>query len=225
MSLARYQIDVWEKVGPGVQAALIESIERMPASERQKDCELVTAVCETVLSPEMEGSVWNANSVTLRTGAVPPSHVASIRESAISILFDLFKSSTTDAAKRKIIIALRHAGYTGGRTETSDDLLKLTLSNSKRVVDFFLENIAALSYELMETLEHEYLWDYRRARDIAKAPKRERCHTAATALVGVIRKLRDRFNSDETYVKFKVLVGYRVGVSATVAGRRRRQSR
>jgi hypothetical protein len=208
VSLARYEIDVWQKVGPGVQAALIESVERMPASERQKDRELITAVCETVLSPEMEGSVWNANSVTLRTGSVPPSQVAPIRESAISILFDLFKNSTSDAEKRKTIIALRHAGYTGGRTEASDDLLKLTLSNAKRIVDFFLENAAALSYELMETLEHEYLWDYRRARDIAKAPKREQCHAAATALVEAIRQLRDRFNSDESYIKFKVLVGY-----------------
>src|SRR6266478_14245 len=117
-SLARYEIDVWTQVGPGVQAMLVDAVSALAPEERDRDRKLVIAVCQAVLSPEMEGAVWNANSVTLRTGAIPViPEVVKIREKAIAILFELFKFAKADGERRELLNTLRQAGYTGGRSE------------------------------------------------------------------------------------------------------------
>jgi len=208
-SLAKYEMDVWAKVGPGVQSTLLDAVGALTPEDRAHSRKLVIAVCEAVLSPEIEGAVWNANSVMLRTGTVPiNADVIKIRETAISFLFELFKVAKTDAERRELISTLRRAGYSGGRAETSDELLRLTLSDATRVAQFFLKGAGPLSYELMETLEHDYWYDYRRARDICKLDGRSKCHEAARQLMGAIERLRDKFNDDQTFVKFKVLVGF-----------------
>jgi hypothetical protein len=208
-SLARYEIDVWTQVGPGVQATLVDAVSALSPEERVRDRELVVAMCQAVLSPEMEGAVWNANSVTLRTGAIPVlPEIVKIREKAISILFELFKAAKADGERRELLNTLRQAGYTGGRAEIGDDLLNLTLKNSTQIVEFLLSDAGPLSYELMETLEHDYWREYRRARDISRSEARVNCRAAAMLLMAAIEKLRDKYNEDQTYVKFKVLVGF-----------------
>ena len=208
-SLAKYQMDVWAKVGPVVQVRLLDAVGSLTPEERVRDRELVIAVCEAVLSPEVEGAIWNANSVTLRTGAVPViPEIVKIRDKAISCLFELFKATKTDRERRELINTLRQAGYSGGRTEMNDDLLRLTLSDATRVVEFFLKDAGPLSYELMEKLEHDYWYDYRRARDISLSQARVNCREAALQLMAAIERLRDKFNEDQTFSKFKVLVGF-----------------
>ena len=130
------------------------------------------------------------------------------REKAISILFELFKVAKADGERRELLNVLRQAGYAGGRTETSDDLLNLTLKNAAQVVEFLLTEAGPLSYELMEMLEHQYWYDYRRARDISQSEAKVNCREAATQLIAAIEKLRDKFDEDHTFAKFKVLVGF-----------------
>ncbi|MEJ0074079.1 MAG: hypothetical protein WDO17_01300 [Alphaproteobacteria bacterium] len=208
-SLAKYEMDVWAKVGPGVQSTLLDAISAITPEGRIHSRELVIAVCEAVLSPEIEGAVWKANSVMLRTGAVPViPEIAKIRDKAISFLFELFRAARTDAERRELIGTLRRAGYSGGRTETGDELLRLTLSDATRVVDFLLKDAGPLSYELMASLEHDYWYDYRRARDISTSRSRVNCREIAIQLMIAIEKLRDKFNEDPTFAKFKVLVGF-----------------
>ena len=207
-SLASYNMDVWKQFGPSVQLALIDEIAKLAPSEMQSDSDAVVAVCGAVLEPEIDGTIWRANSVILQTGGVPvTSHIVEIREKALSILFELFKSARTDDARRNLLNTMRRAGYSGGRVETTDDMVRLTLENANRVAGFFLNEVGPLSYEIMAALEHDYLWDYRRARGIARG-KRTNCHSAAVELMRIIEKLRDKFNSDERFVRFKVLVGF-----------------
>jgi hypothetical protein len=208
VSLARYEIDVWTQIGPGVQAMLIDAMSALAPEERVRDRDLVIAVCQAILSPEMEGAVWNANSVTLRTGAIPAiPAIVKIREKAILILFELFKAAKVDSERRELLNTLRQAAYTG-RTETSDDLLNLTLENATQIAEFLLSEAGPLSYELMETLEYDYWQEYRRTRDISHSETGVNCQEAATQLMATIEKLRDKFNEDQTFVKFKVLVGF-----------------
>jgi hypothetical protein len=207
-SLASYDIRVWNQVGPGIQLTLIDEILKLAPTERNKDQDTIIAVCGAVLEPEIEGTVWNANSVTLQTGGVPTTRtVVEIRDKAISILFDLFKTATTDDKRRQLVSTMRRAAYSGGRAEVSDAMLNLTLANDNRIAEFFVNNAESLSYEIMATLEHDYLWDYRRARNISRS-NRIACHEAALKLMQTIENLRDKFNSDETFIRFKVLVGF-----------------
>ena len=207
-SLANYDLRAWDEVGPGVQVALIDELGKLSPEERQKDREAMIAVCDAVLEPEIDGTVWHAKSVTLRTGGVPAtSQIVEIRDKALSILFELFKAARNDDKRRNLIHTMRSAGYAGGRVEINEDMLKLTLENSNRIAEFFLNEAGPLSYEIMATLEHEYLWDYRRARGISRS-KRVACHDVALKLMRTIEALRDKFNGDEGFVRFKVLVGF-----------------
>jgi hypothetical protein len=208
-SLARYEIDVWAQVGPGVQVMLVDAVSALAPEERVRDRELVIAVCQAVLSPEIEGAHWNAHSVTFRTGAIPViPEIVKIREKAISILFELFKVAKADGERRELLNMLRQAGHMGGRTETSDDLLNLMLKSATRVVEFLLKEAGPLSYEVMQTLEHDYWYEYRRTRDISLSEARVNCRETATQLMAAIERLRDKFNEDQTFAKFKVLVGF-----------------
>lgn len=207
-SLANYDLSAWKQVGPGVQLALIEEVGKLSPEDRHRDRDAIIAVCGSVLEPEIHGSVWRADSVTLQAGGVPATpQIVEIRDKALSILFDLFKAAKSDDERRSLITTIRRATYSGGRVETTDDILKLTLVNSNRIAGFFLNEAGPLSYEIMATLEHDYLWDYHRARKISGS-KRTACHGAATELMRTIETLRDKFNSDEGFVRFKVLVGF-----------------
>jgi hypothetical protein len=208
-SLAQYEIDVWNQVGPGIQTGLLDAIGALLPEDRVLDRELVITVCNKVLSPELEGTVWNADSVTLRTGTVPiVPEVLRIRARAISYLFELFKAAKTDDERRELINTLQQAGYSGGRSEASDELLELTLSDSTRVVEFLLNDAGELSYELMAAVEHDYWYKYRHTRDILVSPTRANCRGTALQLISAIERLRDKFNEDQTFLKFKVLVGF-----------------
>jgi hypothetical protein len=112
-SLARYEMDVWTQIGPSVQTMLVDAVSALTPEERVRDREILIAICQAVLSPEIEGTVWKVNSVILRTGAVPViPEIVKIREKVISILFDLLKAAKVDGERREIINTLRQAGYT-----------------------------------------------------------------------------------------------------------------
>lgn len=208
-SLAQYNMSAWEQVGPGVQLMVIDSLVSSTLEQRIRDRDIVIAACESVLSPEVEGAVWSANSVMLRTGTVPANpEIVRIRKTAIGFLRELFEHSKNEAQRRQVINTLHQVGYSGGRAEATDDLRNLTLSDSAEVVEFFRAEVGTLSYELMQKLEHDYFYDYRRARDISKAKNLEKSHEAAKALMAAIERLRDKFNSDPDFVKFKILVGF-----------------
>ena len=58
-------------------------------------------------------------------------------------------------------------------------------------------------------MEHDYLFDYHRAREIAEDEKdRFGCRTVAKGLMASIIRLRDRINADQNYVRYKTLVGF-----------------
>ncbi len=207
-SLAQYNMNAWEQVGPGVQVMVIDSLASETREQRLRDRDIVIAACEAVLSPEVDGAVWSANSVMLRTGSVPATpEIGKIRKAAIGFLFELFEHSNNDDQRRRVLSALHQVGHTGGRAQPNSDFMSLALNDAAGVVEF-LCSVQTLSYELMQKLEHDYFYDYRRARDIASAPNFEKSHEAAKLLMAAIERLRDKFNSDPAFVKFKVLVGF-----------------
>ncbi|MDQ0561498.1 hypothetical protein QO004_003292 [Rhizobium mesoamericanum] len=66
-----------------------------------------------------------------------------------------------------------------------------------------------MSYELRQTIELAALFAYRRATDFREGARPELdCKAAAGELVEVLLAMRDRFNEDEMYGRYKILVGY-----------------
>jgi ppGpp synthetase/RelA/SpoT-type nucleotidyltranferase len=208
--LAHYDLEVWRKVGPQVQLALVGIMGRVEANDRSNLRPLLIAVWSEVLDSDLTGTSWAADSVTLSSGALPVSDaVKTIREKAISGLFDLFGQSTSETQKREVISALREATRVPSQAGYSNELLALTLLDNKRIVDFLTQQAFGQSYELLEHLEHVFLFDYHRAREIAEDENdRFGCHLVAKDLMGSIEAFRDKVNADEQFVRYKTLVGF-----------------
>jgi ppGpp synthetase/RelA/SpoT-type nucleotidyltranferase len=208
--LAHYDLDVWRQVGPGVQLALVGIIERIGAGDRAALRPLLITVWSEVLDSGISGTTWKANSVALRSGALPVSdQLKTVREKAMSGLFDLFVQSTTENQKRQAISALREATRVPTQAGYSNELLALTLQDAKRITDFFAQHATDLPYELLEHLEHDFLYDYRIARGLA-ADEEDKfaCRQVAKALMASIEAFRDKANGDETFIRYKTLVGF-----------------
>jgi len=208
--LAHYDLDVWRQVGPQVQLALVSIIERLEASDSAALRPLLITVWSEVLGSGLTGTSWAADSVTLRSGALPVSdRLKTIRERAMSGLFDLFAQSTSETQKREVISGLREATRVPSQAQYSNELLALTLADAKRIVDFLTQQAVGQPYELLEHLEHVFLYDYRRAREIAEdETDRFGCRSVAEDLMGSIETFRDKVNDDQQFVRYKTMVGF-----------------
>jgi hypothetical protein len=65
------------------------------------------------------------------------------------------------------------------------------------------------SYELLQHLEHQFLYDYFRAKSRTEDPENQLgCKAEAEVLVTAILNFRDTINADSQFVQYKVLVGF-----------------
>ncbi len=135
--LAHYDLEVWRQVGPQVQLALIGIIQRLDANDRVKLRTLLITVWSEVLNSNLTGTSWAADLVTVSRGALPVSdEIKTIREKAMSGLFDLFGQSTSETQKREVISALQDATRVPPQAAYSNEFLALTLVDNRRIVDF-----------------------------------------------------------------------------------------
>lgn len=208
--LAHYDLDVWRQVGPQVQLALVETVESFKPERRIALRPLLIAVWSELLASDLRGTSWSAESVTLSRGALPTSaELRMAREKALSGLFDMFSQSTSDTQRREVISALRRATSVPTSVEYSNEFLAMSLSDAKRIVDFLDQQSAWQSYELLEQIEHDFLWDYHRARTLAADELDKRgCRAIARDLMSSIEAFRDSVNSNEQFLRYKVLVGF-----------------
>jgi ppGpp synthetase/RelA/SpoT-type nucleotidyltranferase len=208
--LAKYDLEVWERVGPAVQSALVDLAAKATGDDQEAIRPLILAVFEAALNSEITGTTWKADSVSLNRGSLPVSpEIKAIRDKAINGLFDLFKRTNSDVEKRGIELALREATRPSSSERNSNDQLRLTIMDGTRIADFFADEVDKLSYELRESMEQVYLFDYHRAREIADDEKDSfGCREAAKGLMASIIRLRDRINADRNYARYKILVGF-----------------
>jgi hypothetical protein len=208
--LAKYDLTIWQKAGAAIQSLLVDVVARIEPEDQEPIRPLVIAVWQSALNSELTGTKWKADSVTVSFGSVPVTReVKAVRDKAMAGLFDLFVRSADDKQKRNVFLALREATRTPVQPQFSNELLRLTLTDGTKIANFLAGQVDELSYELKETVEHEYLFDYRRARDIAADDKDKfRSRDVASELIAAIIDLRDRINADASYVRYKTLVGF-----------------
>jgi len=204
--LADYNIEAHERVGPRIQMDLIEHLAAMSASKVDSIRSLAITVWREALQAEITGEKWKADSVVLSRGAVPASDLLrKVRSRAIDALIEVYDRSSGDVEKTEILSALSAA--TRGPNQASNELLAMVLEDAVRVVDFMTSRVESESYELLQHQEHNLLYDYFRAKEIAEGPN-DGCKAPANALVTAIQKFRDAANADERFVRYKVLVGF-----------------
>jgi len=206
--LAQYNLQAWHQVGPEVQQRLASIMKRhvaVPSTVRP----LFIEAWKRMLDAEATGNEWNADAVSFQFGEVPIDRVHELRQTAISALFGLFEQAGSDKEQRKIFHALENAKRPANRGESNPEFLRQCLIDHKRIVDFLAARAVSISYELRETIEHSVLYDYRRAIPLLGTPSTTLgCQREATELTLAIKAMRDAFNEDQTYLRYKILVGY-----------------
>jgi ppGpp synthetase/RelA/SpoT-type nucleotidyltranferase len=209
-NLSEYDIDAYHQVGPMLQMALVDHLAEMSDADLDRIRPIALTVWTEAIQSDITGAKWKADSVTLSMGAVPPSDpLIEVRDKAIKALFAAYDRSTDDAEKRAVLEALDAATRTPTQAQYSKELLATTLKDATRIVEFVTERARATSYELVQHIEHQFVFDYFRAKGlIPDTENRFGCQTEAAALVTAILKFRDTVNADERFVRYKVLVGF-----------------
>lgn len=209
-ALAKYDLEVWKLVGPNIQDRLADLAELIPQAEQKELRPLLMGIWGALLAPEIVGTEWKGDTVTLMNAPIPITpQVAKIRERSMSALFALFSSAAGEGDKRNTWLTLRKATQTSGVNSISNDLLQSTYVSNITIISFLEEQANSLSFELLQAIEHQALYDYHRARSIANNESDNfGCRTVAADLTEAIIRFRDRINGDENFVRYKTLVGY-----------------
>jgi hypothetical protein len=209
-NLSEYNIDAYNQVGPMIQTALVDHLAGMNDIEVDDIRPIALTIWSEAIQSDITGAKWKADSMVLSTGAVPVSdYLKEVRDKAIKSLFAAYDRSSGDVQKRAVLSALDAAARTPNHTQYSNELLAITLMAAKRIVDFLTERATAERYELLQHVEHQFLYDYFRAKDLTEDPEsRFGCQEEAAALMAAILQFRDKINADNRYVRYKVLVGF-----------------
>ncbi|OQW65485.1 MAG: hypothetical protein BVN29_10820 [Nitrospira sp. ST-bin5] len=208
--LSEYNIDAYNQVGPMLQMALVDYLAKMDDAEVDNVRPIALAVWTEAIQSDITGTKWKADSVILSTGAVPASdQLMEARDKTLKALFAAYDRSSDDVQRRAVTLALDAATRTPHQARYSSQLLAITLKDTTRIVEFLTERAKNTSYELLQHLEHRFLWVFRRVKGLTEEKDdRFGCQVHAKLLVAAIFKFRDTINADARFVQYKVLVGF-----------------
>jgi ppGpp synthetase/RelA/SpoT-type nucleotidyltranferase len=206
--LAGYNLKAWQQVGPDVQyrlAAAIKAKGFVPKRLRR----VFVEVWKRMLEAEATGTTWHASSVSWEAGEVQIAAVAKLRRIAIDALFEFFQTSENDEERRGILVGLDKATRTAARGSSSPDFLHQTLQDQTRIIQFLTKEADGISYELKQTIEHRALYSHYHIQELLGTKGAALgCMKAAQDLEDAILALRDRFNKDPIFCRYKILVGF-----------------
>jgi hypothetical protein len=204
--LSEYNLHVWQQVGPGIQMALTNEIQKLSPAERAEVTPILIVVWREFLNSELRGTAFSADAFTLSSGAIPASNdIKEIRDKAVTGLFEIF--DLAERERSEVIHSLWQATRLPSQATYSNELCATVLSDSKRIVDLLTARSTGQPYELLEHLEHHLLFEYHRAYEIGAAD-RFGCKDLAQKLAASILAFRDAVNSDCQFVRYKTLVGF-----------------
>lgn len=207
--LAHYDLRIWKQAGSEVQIVLATIVENLSTEDRGFLQPLVISVWSQLLKPEMKSTSVSVDAVTIGSSVIPVTEdIVHIRKKAIDGLFAMYDQSQSDAEKGQIFFALIEAmrlpirGY-------SNELCAEVLGNTNMIVQLFTQRANTFQYDLLEHVEDEFLFQYRRARGIlVDEQDRFGCKEIAENLIRSILAFRDQVNTDDQYIRYKTLVGF-----------------
>lgn len=208
--LARHTLHVWRRFGPAVQEILLDTIAATPQERLASTRPLMIEVAGKCLESEVTGTTSTSTTFTWETGSVSLSdRMRVVRDRAIAMLKDLFKSSQSEGERREIYSAMQSATRLPTQGRYADPMLERVLTDTCAVIGFLNEQADDLDALLKEKIEHATLFHYRRAKDMpADTLKHEGVRAARDAVMVAALAQRERFNADLEYVIFKTLVGF-----------------
>jgi ppGpp synthetase/RelA/SpoT-type nucleotidyltranferase len=208
--LARHSLNVWRRYGPAVQEILLDTIAATPQERLASTRPLMIEIAGKCLESEVTGTTSSSTTFTWETGSVSLSdRMRVVRDRALAILKELFKSSQSEVERRRIYSAMQSATRLPTQGRYADTMLERVLADTCAVIGFLSEQADDLDALLKETIEHATLFHYRRAKNMpAETLKYEGVRAARDAVIAAALAQRELFNADSEYVIFKTLVGF-----------------
>jgi len=129
--LSHNDLEVWRQVGFTVQKLL----QALKDDDRAKAQPLVLAVARQILNPELSGSTWNFDSVSIHHHAVPDADAFGVvRQNVTDLLFRMYEQANSEGEKREVIQSLDQATRFPGIATYGDALTNMILDDTRRIV-------------------------------------------------------------------------------------------
>jgi len=199
--LSEYNIDIFyggpnrAGLGPTPQLAIVDWLDSLDDVGLFRNAKAVIELSDGLLSPTMEGTSWDYQSVAWSTAAIPPSElVQDIRRRSLVRLQDLYRVVSTTQEKRSALNAMLAATRLPSQAEATDELRKIISANTVFVLQFFKSLLPHEKLQLVQKIEHDSFWLF------YHAPSEE---VKARAL-----EIRDILALDQEYKIYKDLIGF-----------------
>jgi hypothetical protein len=179
--------------------------------DRDRTQPIILAVAGQILDPQLSGSAWNFDSVSIHHQAVPDTDAfGAVRRNVIDLLFRMYERSRSEGEKRAVIQVLKQATTFPGIAAYGEAVVRMVLDDTHRIAEFFADRADTEPFRIVQSLEHDLLWLYRRTKDQASAHSEQPTEISgkAKAVLTSIERFRDRANGREPFIRFKTLVGY-----------------
>lgn len=208
--VAEHNLDVWKQAGPAVQTILLQRIRDIPKDQRDPLRPVLREALGQMLETEIEGTSSTYNTMTFhRASVVPSDALRTLRSEALDILFDLYRTATSEQEKQSTEQTIFSATSMPVQANYADDLLIGVLNDSARVVDFYRDLASGDAYEILQKAEDRILWLHRRSIGVRNDPRSSEAMLAGVdKLSESIRQFRDAIDANKEFTIYKTLVGY-----------------
>lgn len=195
---AKYDIDIFysdeDRAGFGFapQLKIVEFLEKHRAEVTSVD--VIFVLSNEILSPSMDGTSWDYETVTWRKSTVPSdSTLEEIRTRTLSIIFDRYDLELIENDRRQIISAA-FAATEFPRGGCSPELQSIIENNTLAVFDWIKSIIPNEAFPVLQKLEHDIYWRY--------------YHGTSDAIRAMALDIRDILLDNAEYEIYRHLIGF-----------------
>jgi ppGpp synthetase/RelA/SpoT-type nucleotidyltranferase len=208
--LAHYELQVWRRHGPAVQALLLDAIDSLGKSDQFFARSLIAEVCGQCLDADITGTTSTSEAVTWHTAAVVPTQdVTLVRSRARRALLAQLALASSDGEWRIVVSALGRASRLPHQAGYANELLIQAIEDSAANTNAFADQLARMPNLIRQEVEHDVFWLHRRfgeLRDDLLDSKEAR--DAHHSLITAIEEFRERIDGLDDFQIFKTLVGF-----------------
>lgn len=211
--LAAHTMQIWQRHGPVVQVRLADAL------ANEKDilpiAPVVMAIAKQILKPEITGTTSSSNSITFHSGVIAYSEgLQRARRTVIDVVGRYAENVVADDdALADAVSALFASGQRSrnrGERGESLEVVAMIFSDLAHVADRLLEFASRSSLESRQDIESRLLQFWRWNKSLPEhLTGSDKVVEAHRSLLEKMVALRDALNSDDEFVVFKVIVGYK----------------
>lgn len=209
-NLAKPTLEIWEHHGPAVQIRLAKRL------SEEKDitsiAPIATTIASKILEPDITGTTWGSNAVTLHRGVIVHSDALEKARRMVVETIAAFAESVTsnDDALLSAVNSLFNSGRTPQYGALTPELAVMIFSDLAHAVDSMIGFAPKASLNVRQDIESQLLqyWRWNRLLPEHLSSVAEVVEAHEQLLKNMLR-LRDTLNVDEDFVAFKTIVGYK----------------